>query len=721
MARLTLTTPGEDVIVGGAEVDVIGTASGGETIEIIRGDIRFDASFNRGGDVIALPGMSSGYTVQLVGSTVVIDGATITITVPIGPAGIDIAFDDETFDLRVDTTTAEAMIGDQVITSVPQPLDGVGGPPPAATTPIIQETGNTNDVFSLAQPIERNWLKVANNPLLEDDSLPSATIKGSISSNSDRDFFRISLQEGELLIVDVDGTTGGLDALLRLFGPNGQELLEADDAALDPGSLPHPFSPTGSLDSMILFRAPSSGTYTFSIESWDNSSSGTYNLHVSIGPPASLAQIIAEDVAAMQSGFTWNDPDLTYGFPTSPSQFPPGSTDGEQNDNFGAFNPNQQAAVLAALGQYAAISGLSFEAAVGNPALADLRYALSDQPETAYASYPTGSPRSGSSWYNNSSGDFVSPLPGNYAWATILHETGHALGLKHPHESTAVSLGRDSLEYSVMSYRSYIGASVGDDGGYTNEIWGFPQTLMMYDIAAIQQMYGANFGHASGNDVYSWNPQTGQMSINGVGQQAPGANRVFMTIWDGGGNDTYDLSNYTTAVRIDLRPGEWTFTSSVQLANLGDGSMARGNIANALQFEGDPRSLIENAIGGSGNDRITANEATNSLTGNGGADIFIWNSIEDADIDKAPDRVTDFTRGSDRIDLSWIDAVSGTGTNDPFEFIGSTAFSGDAGELRFVQTSGSVRIEGDVDGDGLPDFHILLEGIATVGAADFIL
>jgi serralysin len=67
------------------------------------------------------------------------------------------------------------------------------------------------------------------------------------------------------------------------------------------------------------------------------------------------------------------------------------------------------------------------------------------------------------------------------------------------------------------------------------------------------------------------------MFINGVAQLAPGngaggsANRVFETIWDGNGVDTYDLSNYTTAVAINLNPGASSITSSTQLAHLGNG------------------------------------------------------------------------------------------------------------------------------------------------------
>ncbi|MFL6277077.1 MAG: hypothetical protein ACJ74G_17980 [Blastocatellia bacterium] len=59
-----------------------------------------------------------------------------------------------------------------------------------------------------------------------------------------------------------------------------------------------------------------------------------------------------------------------------------------------------------------------------------------------------------------------------------------------------------------------------------------------------------------------------------------------------------------------------------QRAYLGDGHYARGNIFNALQYEGDSRSLIENVVGGAGNDRLTGNSAANTLKGGAGKDVL---------------------------------------------------------------------------------------------------
>jgi serralysin len=236
------------------------------------------------------------------------------------------------------------------------------------------------------------------------------------------------------------------------------------------------------------------------------------------------------------------------------------------------------------------------------------------------------------SQYDGTIYDSRAPVAGNYAWIGHIHEIGHAMGLKHPHEDSwsfgAVPLDEDSMEFSVMSYRSYYNAST--LGGWTNEQWSYAQSYMMLDIAALQAMYGANYTTNSGDTVYKWTPDSGNTVINGSVAIEPGANRIFATIWDGGGNDTYDLSAYTSGLGIDLRPGKWSVFDSDQLADLGDGHTARGSIFNALEYHGNQASEIENAIGGSGDDTITGNDIANVLTGNGGADTLTGGAGADA-------------------------------------------------------------------------------------------
>lgn len=439
----------------------------------------------------------------------------------------------------------------------------------------------------------------------------------------------------------------------------------------------------------------------------------------------------------------WATNSLTYSFPTSGSYYGNSYGTAENITNFGSLGTIQQTTARSALKGYASVANLTFtERGETTTQHADLRFAMSDKTGSAWAYMPNTAAEGGDLWFNISNGYFTNPVKGNYAYMVFLHELGHALGLDHPHEN-GMPQDRDSLEYTVMSYRSYVGGST--TAGYPNETWGYAQSLMMYDIAAVQHMYGANYTTNSGNSTYSWNAATGEMTINGIGQGRPGDNKVFLTVWDGGGSDTYDLSNYSTNLKVDLRPGEWTKTSTSQLAKLHwDGSkVAVGNIANALLNQGDTRSLIENAFGGAGNDSLTGNDGINllrggagsdklyglgggdsldgstgadTLSGGAGADIFDFNSVNDS-LSSARDTIQDFVRDVDRIDLRTIDANSSASGDQAFSFIGNKAFTGQVGQLNFT---GNV-LSGDVNGDRSADFRINVTGVSTMTGTDFYL
>ena len=190
-----------------------------------------------------------------------------------------------------------------------------------------------------------------------------------------------------------------------------------------------------------------------------------------------------------------------------------------------------------------------------------------------------------------------------------------------------------------MTYAEYIGQPISD--GKTFLEGHGPQSFMMYDIAALQHMYGADFtdGAHAGDTTYKFDPTTGEMIRNqvfrsGAAQDTSGnnVNVIFRTIWDGGGIDTYDFSAYDASRQlvIDLAPGGWTDVdsdSTFQAARLGtnaagDAQWARGQVFNALLYNGDTRSLIENAIGGAGNDSIKGNQANNYLFGGAGVDTL---------------------------------------------------------------------------------------------------
>ena len=125
----------------------------------------------------------------------------------------------------------------------------------------------------------------------------------------------------------------------------------------------------------------------------------------------------------------------------------------------------------------------------------------------------------------------------------------------------------------------------------------FPQTLMLYDIAAIQSLYGADMSTRTGNTVYGFHATAG-----GVYDFAKNPSPV-VCIWDAGGRDTLDFSGFRSATRIDLREGAYSNTPAMTK-----------NVSIAFG------AVIENAVGGTANDTILGNSARNALKGGNGND-----------------------------------------------------------------------------------------------------
>ena len=201
---------------------------------------------------------------------------------------------------------------------------------------------------------------------------------------------------------------------------------------------------------------------------------------------------------------------------------------------------------------------------------------------------------------------------GSYGYRAVLHEVGHALGLKHPDEwgpYGTLTAALDGPEASVMSARTAPGASV--TGGLGIEDGGYSHTYMPADIAALQHLYGANYDDAR-DSRYVFDPNEFAS---------------LETIWDGGGRDTYDFSRYVDDLSIDLAPGGYSTTGQepqlnrTQELSYGDDPIyADGSVHNAFLFKGNQRSIIENAIGGWGDDTIEGNQAANRLSGGAGDD-----------------------------------------------------------------------------------------------------
>ncbi len=284
---------------------------------------------------------------------------------------------------------------------------------------------------------------------------------------------------------------------------------------------------------------------------------------------------------------------------------------------------------------------------------------------------------------------------GSYGYRAVLHEVGHALGLKHPHEMGpfgALPGERDGAEHSVMSARSAPGMAVSDGLGI--EHGGYSETYMPADIAALQHLYGASYEDAR-NTRYVFDPNEHVM---------------LETIWDGGGTDTYDFSRYDSDLSIDLAPGGFSTTGqepqlnrAQEIARGDDAIYADGAVHNAFLFKGSMRSIIENANGGRGDDTIAGNAAQNRIRGGAGDDDLFGGANDDALFGARGDDVLTGGTGGDRLAGGLgADLMRGAGGHDTLRgSFGDDRGRGDAGNDDVRLGRGDDKIWGGAGHDFL--------------------
>jgi Ca2+-binding RTX toxin-like protein len=332
--------------------------------------------------------------------------------------------------------------------------------------------------------------------------------------------------------------------------------------------------------------------------------------------------------------------------------------------------------------------------------------------------------------------------PGGFYFPTLLHELGHGLGMAHPHDDG----GRSSIMRGAGGGTAGIGGALGDydlsqqvftvmsyNDGWQTSPYGMPRsggltgtevdhfgwvgTLSPLDIAVIQDKYGVNASIATGNDTYTLADASG-----------PGV--FHQSIWDAGGIDQI-VYNGARDATIDLRPatlryeegggGRVSFADGVfggfTIANGVTIEEARSGSGNDSLFGNDAVNLLSSGAGddlidgGAGSDRLVGGLGTDTLTGGAGADLFQFLTNEDSMVGLGRDVITDFQQGSDLIDLSALNAS---------RYIGSGAFSGRAGEVRYATFNGGTIVELDSNGDRLADFQVELDQGVALTYGDFL-
>ena len=175
---------------------------------------------------------------------------------------------------------------------------------------------------------------------------------------------------------------------------------------------------------------------------------------------------------------------------------------------------------------------------------------------------------------------------GSNAFHIVLHEIGHALGLKHPHDgglagyTTYQDAGLSNLDDGFLTLMSY---------DPTSSIWeyGWASTPLPLDIIAAQTIYGANTTTHAGNTTHS-------LLDDGL----------LRTVYDVSGTDTLDASNIDKGITLRLAQGNSTTVDTLSTVYIAK------------------NTVIENAIGTFFNDTIYGEKGDNTLQGWSGNDLI---------------------------------------------------------------------------------------------------
>lgn len=460
---------------------------------------------------------------------------------------------------------------------------------------------------------------------------------GHIAQGGDEDWIAIDLRAGQsyrILLSGEESGSGSLrDPVLALHDANGTVVGSNDDSS------------PGLLDSRLDIVPEASGTYYISARPFAASDFGSYRISVQPSPAFGTLDQLA---GYLTDGY-WNSQDGTRrSFDTGPNNV--------VTVDLGGLTPLGAEIANAALDAWETVANIRFEGA--GPATADIVF---DDEDPGYFAHTTmfGS-RIDSAFINV---ERASTQRDTFTLATYIHEIGHALGLGHQGAYTDIDnrdfnqvFSNDNWNVSVMSYLDQI------TNPWDGVSYGEPITPMIADIIAIQDLYGApRSGPTAGNTIYGSGSNVGTYLDEIFSEISQGTldEDIVLTIYDQGGIDTISLAFSTSHNRLSL----WDGRSSDLEGYTGNLTIARG-------------TMIENAIGGTGNDTILGNWRDSDLRG-GRGDDRLWGSGGD-----------DLLVGAEGDDI----LGGGIGKDTVYSGMGNDTVYGNAGDDRIFGAEGNDRL-----------------------------
>jgi Ca2+-binding RTX toxin-like protein len=282
-------------------------------------------------------------------------------------------------------------------------------------------------------------------------------------------------------------------------------------------------------------------------------------------------------------------PDLTYAY-AFPETLPSYDTSAANGAGYAPFSETQRARAEDVFAYIRSVTALEFTPVNDPDAPRTIALALNAQSDSSgYAFHPSTDPEGSDVFLDIDAPGAQTLADGSYMAHVLIHELGHALGLKHPFaraedmsevaEPPYLAGAEDSLVWTQMSYTPA----------------GQPYALKFspFDIAALQYLYGVDAADRSGDDRYL---------LDGTD---PG-----QFLWDGAGRDTMDAGNLAQGATLYLEPGHWSHVGAAPAAT----------ISSPGQFTVNFGTVIEDLVGSAHADRLFGNAVANAINAGGGDD-----------------------------------------------------------------------------------------------------